>query len=344
MGLKHLIATSSMVASFLQPAVIVASETDQYYAWGYELRDAAPIFNPYFNHHVRKSLAKFKGKRFERTCEDVAEKVGIDFSITGMYAATKGWVQKHPDIETWPPADVSDKDYFEASILRDGKYLVLAKTINFNGVNIGTDKLAHSIQFGYVYYHFYQTYYKRALADGFSQAAARQKATYNVIRSIGVRSEQWILGAGIIGPFTAISTGFYSFADLEANFQGFMMYRDFCEGDRPYLKMQRDERGRTEWVLDRPIDFGKYVNPMWDESYNPSWVRPDLWPMVRERMKSYCAMYTHPLVMATFARYEQKKNQVSYNTKTMRELVSQGIISGSENQSIAAVCGPEAGN
>lgn len=60
-----------------------------------------------------------------------------------------------------------------------------------------------------------------------------------------------------------VSVGVSSYADLEANYQGYIMARDLCTQGK--LKTHDGY-----WELVQQVNIGNYVNPNWDEGYNTS--------------------------------------------------------------------------
>jgi hypothetical protein len=109
----------------------------------------------------------------------------------------------------------------------------------------------------------------------------------------GVVSENTFVGVGV--------DGIFSHADLEANYQGFEFARHFCEGDEPYLR-QND----SGWYLARAVDLRDYVNPYFDESYNPNHFWGQRRNLVLSRIREmYAHRAEHPVVIERFERYQQ---------------------------------------
>ena len=130
------------------------------------------------------------------------------------------------------------------------------------------------------------------------------------------------------------STGVLSFADLEANFQGFRLVRSLCADDgRPSLA--RGEGGI--WVLSGRVDIRDYINPDWDEAFNPSFYIKRRWRNVRERMTAHCDKLSLPEVVERFRDYRERYRPSS-NAQILRELESEGRLPSREAYSLRAVC------
>ncbi len=151
-------------------------------------------------------------------------------------------------------------------------------------VYLGADKISHMFGFfGREYYRIYQ----RALRRGLSEERAMRKAI------------RWgiFFEANLVG---GLVDGIVSFADLEANFQGLMLWRDLCE--KGHL-----EHAGEGWTLARPIDLRDYVNPAFDETYNASYYFPKYrWKRVRPVLVSdYCERREAPEVVERMRLYRR---------------------------------------
>jgi len=206
--------------------------------------------------------------------------------------------------------DYSDVDYFMMSIYGTpkfdvSKYFSLSRNININGIYLGTDKLSHWMSTGERYYQVY----KRHIKKGRSEEVAFQKAI-----NYGVFLDRFILGG--------VSSGVFSFGDLEANFQGLLLNRQFCRvpKDSRYLKY---ENGR--WVLQRKIDVRDYVNPNFDETFNPSIFSALKWDKVKENFKKENCQKIQNQVYKSRFDYYNKILKPSFSFKYIEELKKQNI-------------------
>ena len=103
-----------------------------------------------------------------------------------------------------------------------------------------------------------------------------------------------------------MATGVLSYGDLEANFQGFLFGLHMCEGKDPFLKYSSDG-----WQFSRPFDIRSYVNPNWDESYNPSFYFDGLNLMLMPKstaalnnLPNFCEGYRSSYVQKLFHYYD----------------------------------------
>ena len=91
----------------------------------------------------------------------------------------------------------------------------------------------------------------------------------------GVKLERSIQGVAM--------TGVFSPADLEANYQGFLFYKQLCRGDDPLLYRQE-----ARWHFSDRFDFRDYIYPKWDESWNPNVYSKRRWKSISKTMAGYC--------------------------------------------------------
>ena len=187
--------------------------------------------------------------------------------------------------------EFSERDYFNMSIYATKKFDVskfysLSRNININGIYVGTDKLSHWMSTGERYFKKY----KKALQRGKSEEEAFRHAI-----NYGIFLDRYVLGG--------ISSGVFSYGDLEANFQGLMFNRSFCRLDQEsnYLKQENGV-----WKMQRRVDVRDYVNPNWDETFNPSLFSVLKWDMVKRNFKKEnCQKLQNNVHASRFAYYQQ---------------------------------------
>jgi hypothetical protein len=228
----------------------------------------------------------------EPTCECSAIVEGIyDEVFKGRLTAhLTDFLEDADEVDVYPPRNVSRAKYQRMSIYRGLTFpyaLPMMRTLRMGDIYFGEDKFGHLFAFGRRYYNRYLWYIK----NGFDENAAVEK----VVRW-GVMSENTLVGKGV--------DGIFSHADLEANYQGLLLARDMCEGGRAYLK--QDSPGH--WVLVERVDLRNYINPYFDETYNPShfWGRRRslVLPLLREE---YAQKAHDASVIERFRRYNQYK-------------------------------------
>jgi hypothetical protein len=316
-----IVAVSLATGSF---GLAEAMETDQFMTFGIELADASEQLNRFVNDTATERLARInqrsEARRADLPCTKVARYILRGFRKP-LYSRVAHWGNTAPGIERFPSKDVPRSEYYRASILGVPFYshfnIPLGRTVNINGVYLGTDKLGHFLSFGARYYK----QYLHRRADGLSSEAA----TMSTIEW-GLRLEK-----GIVGGWT---TGITSFADLEANYQGLLFARSLCEGGAG-ARLFRDKDYR--WHLDAPIDVVRYINPDWDESFNTNVYARHRWRKIRARIARHCDGMQDPQVQARYRKYLDDYIP-SENTRFMRQLEAQGALITRERYSLERIC------
>ncbi len=285
-GLRR--ATFIALCALSLPAV--ALETDQYYAWGRELADTTDVINAKINLEISEVLERINARdSWEKTsCPQVVKQILPRFNWF-IFQDIELWAVSSPLVDR-VPADREDELEFRRSYLYHrtgpldpGTKIPPSPTIEMNGVRLGTDKLAHFFSQGSWYY---RTYHKARKA-GLSQEAAELRAIQN-----GFFPEKTVLG---------YLWGFFSIADLEANYQGLRFIAGLCEGDAPAL-----EKTSTGWRHVSPFDFRDYVTPEWDESFETSIYGERRWKRVLPVLLGYCPMLSDPEVVRRRADYARR--------------------------------------
>lgn len=281
-----------------------ALETDQFLASSIDLKDSSSILSSYINNQIQNAVehANNKSQRNYK-CTQLADDVLSN--LVGKYSISKisQFAKTSPDIERYPESSVSDREYFKMTIYEDASFLLklaaLARTININGIYLGTDKLGH---FSLVGRNYYRKYLKNIEAK-MDQEAAIKKAIIQ-----GFSSEKGILGYGI--------GGVLSFGDLEANYQGFKFALDLCNKEKGYVELKD---GKWAMSSKNKFDIKNYFNPKMDESYNLSVWRPYLYNKIQNKIKKeYCETRNNPKYLERIAKYE-KINWESINDKLIKE-------------------------
>jgi hypothetical protein len=188
-------------------------------------------------------------------------------------------------------------------------------TISVAGVRFGTDKLAHLVSSGWTYY----SEYNRGLTQGKSPAEAERRAVER-----GVIEESLILGR--------LASGVQAVGDLEAGYTGIRLYRDLCDVEDPIVALDDGK-----WVITRPVDLADYVNPRWDESYQPSIYSNGRWKKIKPVLEGYCDRLDDPQVVELRRRYRER-DQGSVVTEIIAERVTAGKLADPALFGIEAVC------
>ena len=129
-------------------------------------------------------------------------------------------------------------------------YINNAPVIRIGPLLVGLDKLGHFLGQGWFYAREYEALRARDPSATEAQILAR-------LREYGHRLEAGYQGLA--------GTGVYSYADLAANWQGFLFYRSLWDGPAPYLVATGGHYrvARAFHILDHATDA-------WDELENPS--------------------------------------------------------------------------
>jgi len=302
-----------LISGFLMTASLssYALETDQFIASNIVLKDSSEVMNEYFQKKIEEAVNKANQKEFKSNqCRKLAERVmtnivGGRFSISEVSMFAK----KSPLVDKYPPSSISEGEYYDISFYEHAdlfmKVAPLSRTMNLNGIYMGTDKLGH---FALVGRHYY-----RHFLDFLRKGQSVEVATENAIIQ-GLKSEKGMLGYAIGGTL--------SYGDLEANYQGFMFAKNLCEGENSYLKFD----GVWKINPNRPFDTKEYFNPKMDESYNFSFWRPRLYKKIKEKLtKEYCEVLNSPMYVERMKFYQ---SQVSDNFND--QLIQKHILSNSK--------------
>jgi hypothetical protein len=267
-------------------ATAQALEVDPYLAWMQRIEDSTPAINAYLNESARNAveLANENPRKFD-SCSAVT--IAIFRRMHKAVLLSRPLVRhinRNPDIDKYGRphfAEVSGSMYRYVPQLY---FSSLADSINVDGIYMSSDKLGHVFGFGRRYYKKYLD----AIDDGLGTEAALLKAI-----EYGVRHEKGIVGKVI--------DGIYSYADLEANYQGMQLARSFCEGNEPNLA---GSPGAWEWHHD--ADISGFVLPTFDEGYLPNNFIKVYRPMIRKRLKRYCHIRNLPFVADRLDDYKAR--------------------------------------
>jgi hypothetical protein len=320
-GLVSLAAVAFSVA-MLGGSSAVALETDPYMGLDVELEDSAPALNHYVNEVIERRLDRMnrrlnEGRGEALLCDAAVERVFRGF----MYMRASGWAQRSPGVDRFPDRDVGRIGYYRQSVLGFPYYaffqVPLARTINVGGVHVSADKLGHFFAFGLRY----NRKYKRARSRGLSEEDAERVAIL-----WGLRRERTVQGL--------TSTGIASYADLEANYQGMRLMQDLC-GSGGSARLVRDSVGH--WSLQGRVDLRDYVNPDWDEWYNPNFYAKRRWKNIRKRMAEHCDKLGNDAVAQRLRRYA-RDDSPSANARVIEELESRQRLPRRQRFQLGSVC------
>lgn len=268
------------MALLLLASTALALETDQFIAAGKILKDSSAVMNQYFYDNIDKTLEEVNRSDKNYDCKTVALKVMVN--VTGKFSISKAstFASKSPLIDRYPEDSVSERGYINQSFYEHAwlplQVVDLARTININGVYVGTDKFGHFTHQGMSYYKHYLSLKKKGVSE---QEAIEQ----SIIKGFGTEY-------GILGYFI---DGVLSFGDLEGNYEGLMFARDMCRGENPILIKEKNQWAHNPH---HRFDVKNYFTPQMDESFNLSFWRRPLYKRVNEKLtKEYCEAKQEPL-------------------------------------------------
>lgn len=287
-----------------------ALETDNYLVWNRELKDSAHHIDRYFSETISAALKRIPDHE-KMSCEQVTMEVSREFISRLVHDnPVENWLFSELDEDEMFPRNLN---YVEESIYREPyrfyiPWFGLAPNIQVNGFYFGTDKLSHFASTGRTYFKIY----RKHLAGGSTSEDAEKKAI-----DWGIQDEKTLHG------FWA--SGVFSYADLEANYQGLKFYKDLCE------KNHLQKIGNA-WVLSKETRISDYVGPGWDETFEASYRQPGNWQKVAPALKNiYCPVSGDPAVIRRMRYYRQ-----NFKPSLSRSYLDS--LSLPEPQSFSALC------
>ena len=315
----HLTCWMVFISALLTGSPLRAMETDQYYAWGKPIADSADYLNAWVKLNIQSALDE-SSENATNDCEVMVDVVQHRMQQS-IYHAIEMWAITSPLVDRIPLGLEEDRDYRKHNLLArtfpldTARWLNPSPTVQVDGIRLGTDKLAHFMSEGWWYYRW-----QKKRADKYSPDELQRKMIqFGIKLELGGQGK-WV--TGVISP-----------ADLEANYQGFLFYQQLCHGEKPLLYQQE---GR--WQFSDAFDFRNYVNPDWDESWQPNIYRERQWKQIRRTMSSYCPMLHSPWVEQQRARYSKLDRQTPTDIVVM-DRVAKGKLPDPESFDIMSVCG-----
>ena len=299
-------------------------EVDHYLSWGQTLEDAAPILNSKINEIINSTVQSLPK---DCSCEEAASKVLSGFGVS-LNSNFEKWIKETDRVDKFMPnidlalreSIFSDHNSKWSQIERAFFTIQLDEIINVGGVYLGLDKLTHFTGSGFLYYQAYRISKKAGNVDPIEMAI-----------KVGIIGEKTVIGR--------MATGVFSYGDLEANFQGFIFGLDMCAGVDPFLRHSEDG-----WKFSRPFDIKAYVNPHWDESYNPSFYYDGLNMMlmpksttVLKNLPDFCDVYYSSFVKNLFRYYDSFEYR-SDSVIRLDSLISIGNLPNPSPYNIRTIC------
>jgi len=311
-----------LILIILIPLNLLSAEIDQYPFMFENQRDASKAINYKFNSMFKKYVESINKKLIKRRrCSQVVLEAAAKLQ-KGVESKIGRWIRVTNKVDQRPRAiNGKGENYYKESIYYDPKVpdiwpwtilKQLTPIVNFNGIYIGGDKIGHMTDQGLAMYRRFID----AKNVGRSDTTAENKAFH-----LGVFSELTVLG----GHGSQVT----SFGDLEANYQGYRLYRNMCEGKNPIIK--KNKKGK--WTVTRKIDLRNYVTPYMNEVFYANVYSKSKKKLVYKHIKkkycnvnyfknshlmerqSYYLSIAKPSPMHKYLRRRIKKGEIKDNTK-----------------------------
>ncbi len=304
----------TFIFSYLFITSAICSETDQFLALGKKIKDSKDVINKILKLKLEKAVERANNKNM--SCYKLTEFFGKEVSF-GKPVLLDVPLRHNSKMDQIPRYESNRELYYEDSIFHgikrfdfgqgDNRYL--SPTFNVAGVRLGGDKISHITYIGFTYYKAYRFYFERYKKEEPIQEAKR-KAIIKAI-NFGIFQEQTITGLNLS------SAGTFSYADMEANYQGLRLFYGICESKYPNLKK---EEGK--WVIENYIDISSFITPELDESYNPNYFRPSFWKKIKPNMEKYCkseSLKKLKKIKKSYAKFKKKSFSYYYLKEKIRK-------------------------
>ena len=316
-------ASTTLLLAILATVPAHALETDQFYAWTRPIDDATDAINLKVNAEIDAAIAAVNARRGggDCACRVVLHAIRDRFDYV-IISRPELWASQTSAIARIPVNSDEEpryrQEYLYSATSRGDPLLWMppAPTIEAAGVRFGTDKVGHLLSDG----AWTELAYRLALRKGASEDRAMATAV-----GYSIETESTIWGRG--------SSGIFSRADLEANYQGLLFYRGLCDGGDPQLV-----HGPSGWRLKRPFNLRGYVTPEWDESWQANIYTARRWAKVKPVMARHCAELLDPAVRQRREAYAAR-DRATATESAVAKLVGARKLKDPAQFSIEAVCG-----
>lgn len=233
--------------------IIFADETDNFTYSKVDLEDSTQILNDKFNYYLQMGIADAnkeekgsdKKNLYKSIKKYITDKIPETSIVRDIYSDNDmdliHITKKNSIYSNWTLRN-------GMSLGKDGTFI--AGIINYNGTQIGMDKLEHIFRTGRILF-----------------AAWDRGWEFENVMKLSYFMERWLLGGNRIG------ASIISYGDLAANFNGVRLWNDF-------LKNYPDPLGRElgpyiayidgMWILQETVDLRNYIDDSLDERINSS--------------------------------------------------------------------------
>ncbi len=216
------------------------------------LPDSKNELNQFMNARLKK-VADSMNSQHTQTClkkditKAVKNEIAAESNSSNLKSDLENFAGTSPNIQRHV-VDINKSIYSNRSLNEKIKGFMLTSagidpSININGQYVGIDKLGHFLYEGYWYYDVYKNDPTRS---GLKQ-----------VLNNGLNSEKKYFGQK--------TTGIKSYADLSANYEGFLFWNNLYGGSDPYFSCVNGK-----WNQIREFNWSDYVSAAWDEGINCS--------------------------------------------------------------------------
>ncbi|MDC0254312.1 hypothetical protein OAK75_05395 [Bacteriovoracales bacterium] len=306
-----------------------SSETDQLFALNKYIEDSTGPINEIINQNLVRAVEKANRKNYScyKLTKNFAKEVG-----SGKKSLRDMPIRKNNSIDQIPRQSSNRELFYEDSIyyglkrwdIGIGDNRFLSPTLEVNGVRLGADKISHITFIGLNYYKTF-SFFLRRYKKKFSKDKALRKALEKAI-NFGVFQESTITGK------SRFVSGLFSFADMEANYQGLRLFHNICGSENPYVN-----NINGQWYLQKKVDITPYITPELDETYYPNYFRESFWKKVKTNMLNYCNESSFK-ALAARKRYYSTFKKKSFSYYFLKEKIRKGKLKDPSRFTLENVC------
>lgn len=240
-----------MLSQLLIPTTL-AYEVDNFTNRYDPLSDSKNELNQFMNRRLNKALNRINSQQ-SQTClkkdiiKAIKNEIAAEPNSNNLKSDLENFASTSPNIQRHV-VDINKSIYSNRTLNEKINGFMLTSagidpSININGQYVGIDKLGHFLYEGYWYYDVYKNDPTRS---GLKQ-----------VLNNGLDSEKKFFGQK--------TTGIKSYADLSANYEGFLFWNNLYGGSDPYFSCVNGK-----WNQIREFNWSDYVSAGWDEGINCS--------------------------------------------------------------------------
>lgn len=231
----------------LFPMTVFSAESDDFYARNQPLKDSADIINGTANRYLEDAISAYNKKNL-KTCNSTQLMELLRLKLNTNYSQILTDLEEDKNLPKF-----ESKYTYRGSILdrtpnpnpNSVYQSIWASTccssmINVNNHRIGIDKIDHIFSHGLPYYQI-----------------VKATGKLDTALDLGIKQEEGCWGLAC--------NGVKSYADLAANYQGYLLWSNMIDGPNPYIKCVSNK-----FEIARKIDVRTYIDDSLDEAINCS--------------------------------------------------------------------------